>query len=215
MGWEWLVVMIVMAIFGLLSQWLENMKREQAKRPPRRRVPQPVDQPENIDDLLRDILAREAPPKRRPPTEPPVGRPVPRQRPAPPRAEPVRKPRPQSVPPVRQTGALDEVKEAVSIDADKLLVGFREAQQRDLSAAFDVGQDLAQVAPTARAPLSSPLANEVREQLLQGDLNRLAQAIVLYELLRPPVSARRHVLPMLAPLPTPWLPPPAESENWL
>ncbi len=225
MGWEWLIVMIVMAIFGLLGQWLEAQKREQARggRQRRRPAPQPVDRPESIDDLLRDILAREAPPAKEPAKpSPPAGRPVPGT-PQPPgtraprrRRRPTAARRPKSAPPqAKPVPTMAEVKEAVRVDTAELLAGFREAGQKDLSGAFPAGEDLGRRRPVVSGELLAGIARDVRRQLFAPDKRPLIQAIVLYELLRPPVCVRDHALPALRPLPTPLLPPPAASEGWL
>ncbi len=227
-GLEWVIIVVLMAIFGLLGQWLENAsKGRQRRAEPRRQPKRP--QPADLDEYLREILrggpAQEArrPTERAEPAVP--GRPVTPPRPPTDRVDRPRRPerapqrpgrpaRSADRPPTRRPQPTVPPREGrLAAPPERLPVSVREPlvapEDREL-----IQTEAVMAAPYAQALEQSALASDVIELLVGAQRSKLLAAVVIADLLRAPVTQRQHLLPALRPLPTPLLPPPA-VESWI
>ena len=220
-GWEWLVIMILMAVFGLLGQWLENRKREEARKEAQRRA-RPQAQPVSVEEYLKELLRTEEPPRAEPARrdQPPAGRPVtprraPRQGRTAPRKAARRAPsKPAQASPVAKEEIFEKAT-SVRVEIGELLQGFDAGRRQDVTTVgvAEFTTDLSDVAPRT-AVHRTDIARRVHALLRHGDARDLASAIVLLEVLRPPVCVRRSPLRPGQFSPVPSLPPPAAA-GWL
>lgn len=219
---EWVIVLVLMAVFGLLGQLLENAAKRTERRPGPERRPRPPD-PDRLDEYLRELLGRSEPQAERPPAQKPQPAVPPRPRtPQTPAAPAQRvKPRPRR----RIVGDQRKKPETPAFPSPRF-PRDEAVIDRDLILEQSVTRPLVRTpegpvvteAQLARAYADTrqvpPFVRRVFKAVSGRDTESLLAAIVLHELVRAPVTQREHILPALRPLPSPLLPPPS-TEGWL